>query len=370
MGENDELEYVRILKDEYLEYGQLNKLFNLSPDLLCITGFDGYFKKINPAVSKLLGYAEEELLSRPVNDFVLSDDQNVTIDVRNNIHKGMPLLNFENRYLTKSGEIVWLSWTSIPELERKIVFAIAKNVTGKKLLEEERNLFTTNLSRINEDLKQFTRMTSHDIRSPVNNLLSIFTLLDVSRIADEETKELVGLLKMTSERLNDTVNDFVDVLIRDDKFVIPIEKLDLESSLKTVTGSISSLIGDSGAAITYDFSAFGMIPFNRIYLESIFLNLITNAIKYADPDRLPLITIYTKVTNEVNQLIVSDNGLGFDMEKVEDRIFGLYQVFHDRKESKGIGLHLVRTHVTAMGGEITVTSKVGEGATFTISLNK
>ncbi|MBS1528184.1 MAG: PAS domain S-box protein [Bacteroidetes bacterium] len=118
----------------------LEFFFELSPDLLCIAGFDGYFKKINPAVSKTLGYTEEELFSRPINSFVHPDDQHATEYRRNLIRKGTPLLNFENRYLTKTGEIVWLTWTSMPVNSKKLVFAIAKNVTHRKRLEEYQRL--------------------------------------------------------------------------------------------------------------------------------------------------------------------------------------------------------------------------------------
>lgn len=367
MEDEQDLEYVRILKEEYQEYGQLNRLFNLSGDLLCIAGFDGFFRKVNPAVIKLLGYTEEELLSRPINDFVFSEDKNVTINSRNTVHKGTPLLHFENRYLTKEGEIVWLSWTSMPDVEDGFVFAVAKNVTEKKLHEEERRIFTDNLTKINEDLQQYTRMTSHDIRSPVTNLLSIFSLLDVSKITDPETQELVGLLKKTSERLHETVNNFVDVLIKNDKLDPVVEELNLTTCLRTVKSSIASLIRDSATIITADCTAFKSISFNKAYLESIFLNLITNAIKYAHPDRLPVIKIFTAINNGIYQLIIQDNGQGFEMDKVQDKIFGLYEVFHQDKGGKGIGLYLVHTHVTAMGGEISVESQLNEGTTFTIS---
>lgn len=114
----------------------LEYLFQLTPDLICITGFDGYFKKINPAVSITLGFSEEELLEKPVNHFVHPDDQQKTAKRRSELAQGKSLLNFENRYLTKQGSIVWLSWTSVPIMKDEIVFAIAKNITYKKHLEE------------------------------------------------------------------------------------------------------------------------------------------------------------------------------------------------------------------------------------------
>src|ERR1700761_2387639 len=147
----------------------LELFFELSPDLLCVAGFDGYFKKINPTVSKTLGYTNEELFSRPIDSFVHPDDRQQTHDKRENIKKDNALLNFENRYVTKTGEIVWLAWTSMPIKSDRVVFAIAKNITHKKKLEEERNALLTHLTKINGDLKQLTYSTSHDLRLPVSN---------------------------------------------------------------------------------------------------------------------------------------------------------------------------------------------------------
>ena len=106
-----------IPKDEFL----LEHFFELSNDLFCIAGYDGYFKKINPAVSKLLGYSNEELFSNPISTFIHPDDREITSKFRNELKKNNPLLNFENRYVTKSGEIVWLSWTSMPIDNEKLV---------------------------------------------------------------------------------------------------------------------------------------------------------------------------------------------------------------------------------------------------------
>ncbi|SEI38265.1 PAS domain S-box-containing protein [Dyadobacter koreensis] len=118
----------------------LEYFYELSPDLLCVAGYDGYFKKINPAVSKTLGYSLEELMSRPINSFVHPDDRNVTNDKRESIKTNKPLLNFENRYLTKYEEVVWLSWTSMPIERDQVVFAIAKNITYRKKLQELRRI--------------------------------------------------------------------------------------------------------------------------------------------------------------------------------------------------------------------------------------
>jgi PAS domain S-box-containing protein len=186
--------------------------FELSPDLLCIAGYDGYFKKINPAVSNLLEYSMEELYARPINDFVYHEDQDITSRVRTELTRRKPLFNFENRYLTKSGNIVWLSWTSLPVQSEQLIFAIAKNITHKKTIEAGRNDLVARLSKMNDELKHLTYTTSHDLRSPVNNLMSLFSLIDLSRINDDQTKEVITYLKSAGAKLKDLLNNYVDLL--------------------------------------------------------------------------------------------------------------------------------------------------------------
>jgi PAS domain S-box-containing protein len=344
-----------------------DNFFNISADLICIAGFDGYFKRINSAVSKLLGYSEEELYARPIHTFVYPPDLKVTLETREEVYKDKPLLNFENRYLTKSGEIVWLSWTSMPVQDEKLVYAIAKNITHKKRIEEERNILLANLTKINKDLKHLSYTTSHDLKSPVNNLLSVFDLIDISKINDEETLEFINILKITTERLRETLKNSVDELIRKDELNASIEPLNLNKNLSEVLLSIHSLIVNSKINIGIDFSEVPEINFNKEYLKSIFLNLITNSIKYSKPDTFPSISIRSKIENGKSQLIYSDNGLGFDMDKVRDKIFGLHQKFHNHIDSNGIGLYLIYTHITNLGGRIEVESKINDGAKFTIT---
>jgi PAS domain S-box-containing protein len=346
---------------------KFEKFFDLSPDLLCIAGFDGYLKKVNPAVSKLLGYTNEELMSKPINEFVYFEDKKDTNTARNDLRKRVSLFNFENRYVTKNGDIVWLLWTSLPIENDQLIYAIAKNITYKKELEEERNQHLAELTKINNDFKELTYTSAHDLRSPVNNLLAVFELLDVSKISDSETLEFISILKSTTEGLKDTLNDYVALLNKKNEINEHLEELDLNESLNEVLLSINSLIQNSDATINVDFSGFEQINFNKAYLKSIFLNLITNSIKYAKPDCLPLISIYSRNNNGSKELVISDNGIGFDMDKVKDKIFGLHQKFSTNIDSNGIGLYLVYNHITNLGGRIRVESKLNEGAKFIIT---
>ncbi|MBC8769828.1 PAS domain-containing sensor histidine kinase [Arenibacter sp. BSSL-BM3] len=332
----------------------LEPFFNLSMDLLCIAGFDGYFKKVNPALIQLLGYSEEELFSRKIREFIFEEDRDLTARYRDNLKNNVPLVNYENRYVCKSGEIIWLHWTSIPLEDEKLIYAIAKNITHKKKLEKERIDHLVNLVNKNQELKQLNYTTSHNLRSPVNNLLSIFGFLDFSKIDDADVLETLDYMKMATEGLNKSLNKYVDLLSNKDSAKIELEEVDFMMVLKQVKLSISSLLNNANVTFKVDFSGLKGVRYNINFMESIFLNLLTNSIKYARPDVAPVISLTTRVEEGKKQLIYTDNGLGFDMEKFGDKIFGLNQKFHHNGDSKGVGLYLVYNHITSLGGAIAI----------------
>ena len=111
---------------------------------------------------------------------------------------------------------------------------------------------------------------------------------------------------------------------------------------------------------------------NNAYLESIFYNLISNGIKYSDPKKKSQIIIQSIHTKDTVNILVSDNGIGIDMDKYKDQVFEMYQTFHgtDRKDSRGIGLYITKTQVEALQGEITIESKLNEGTAFSLTLKK
>jgi len=112
------------------------QIFTLAPDIICTAGIDGYFKKINPAMSTLLGYTGEELLSTPFLEFVHPEDRNPTSTEIKKMVGGSPSWYFENRYIAKSGKIRWLAWTATSASEEGLLFCVARDITDKKELEE------------------------------------------------------------------------------------------------------------------------------------------------------------------------------------------------------------------------------------------
>ena len=108
----------------------------------------------------------------------------------------------------------------------------------------------------------------------------------------------------------------------------------------------------------------------NIYLESILLNLLSNALKYTHPDRKPVIRLSTEKRQDQILLSVADNGAGINLKRYGEHIFKLRKTFHKHPESRGIGLFMIRNQIEAMGGDITLTSREGEGTTFFITFNQ
>ncbi len=348
---------------------RLEPFFEQSMDCLCIADYEGYFVKINPAFIKLLGYSEEELKSKLISEFIYPEDQERTAAFREALKRNVPLVNFENRYLTKSGALVWLHWTSIPQENERLIYAIAKDITHIKNLEKERISHLSQLSRINKKLKQQNYSTAHDLRSPLNNIMSLVNLIDLTKIDDADTKEILSLIQLSTEGLKDSMNTYIDSYKEGDALDMEMEEVDFKKVFNKVQNSISSLVERASVKFHIDFSAMTTVNFKDIYMESIFLNFITNSIKYARAGIPPEINISTIQENGEKKLIYSDNGRGFDMEKIGGLIFKLNQKFHGNEDSKGVGLYLVHEQVTSLGGSIEVDSLVNQGTTFTIRFN-
>ncbi|MFI8378812.1 PAS domain S-box protein [Leeuwenhoekiella sp. NPDC079379] len=347
----------------------LDFFFELSPDLMCVAGFDGFFKKVNPAVINTLGYTEAELFSKPISEFIFEQDKDLTKNKRKNLLRSTLLTQFENRYVHKNGSIIWLSWSSIALKQEQVVYAIAKDITAKKNIELERNQHLQNLNETNKDLKFFNYSSSHDLRSPLSNLMALHQLLDNTRVDNPEASEYIGLLKIATNNLNEVINTYMSNWIKKDRLSLQLSEVNFETVLNDAKTSIHQLIVQDHVQFKTNFEKAPSVVFSPQYLTSVFLNLITNSIKYAKPNQTPEIEICTKKTHTNVQLIYKDNGIGIDLNKAGDSIFKLQQRFHNssHKDSNGIGLYLVYNHITALGGKIEVTSTLNEGTTFTIT---
>ncbi len=341
--------------------------FDSSVDMLCIANYEGYFVDINPAFVNLLGYTKEELLSRKINDFVFEHDKDATQKIRSGIHENEKLLNFKNRYVNKHGDIVWLSWSAVPVDAEKLVYAIARNITGEMNLKNERILEFTKLKNVNEDLVRLNYTTSHDLRAPINNLISLFDVLDYSVIKDEDTLQIMRYMEVSAKGVKESLESYLSLIENASKGLHSLTEVYFDTILSKTRSTLSAILNGSQSQIDFDFSYCESVYFDNAYMESIFLNLMTNSIKYTLPGSSPKIEIRTEIQDGKKILLFKDYGQGFDMEKNGDKIFGLNQRFNDTQEGKGIGLYLIQNQINSLGGKISVESAPNKGATFSIA---
>jgi len=329
----------------------------------------------NFAFTKMTGYTPEELIGK--NPQILQNE-NTSKQELEKLRVAME--QWANCEITvknvrKNKEEFWLNMRVSPVANNKGIYthwvSIQRDVTDQKNAEAEKEILLNQLVLNNKELTQFSYITTHNLRAPLTNLVSICKLIQADKIADERTRKLIEGFKMSTNILNDTLNDLIKILIIKENTNWKRETIEFNAVLEKVKASMMLKILNNVATIKTDFSQVPTVVFSGAYLESIFLNLLSNALKYAHPQRHPVINIQSRIEGDGNRvLIFSDNGLGMNMDRVKHKIFGLHQRFHENTDSKGIGLYIVHSQVTALGGKIQVDSTEGEGTTFTIVFNK
>jgi chemotaxis family two-component system sensor kinase Cph1 len=216
----------------------------------------------------------------------------------------------------------------------------------------------------NKQLKSFTHILSHNIRNHASNMALVSSLVNTEKL-DLETAELFEKLNNVSRALNNTLEDLSHA-IKIKESVMKSTVLDLKTVTAEVLQIFESDLKVNNATLETNFEV-EQVVFPHIYLESILINLISNAIKYRSGERNLKIELKTYIDNELRTVLeCSDNGLGIDLTLHGHKLFGLYKTFHDRKDAHGVGLFLVKTQVESQGGQIQVQSTPGNGATFKI----
>ena len=221
----------------------------------------------------------------------------------------------------------------------------------------------------NGRLLNFAHIVSHNLRNHAGNISSLLSLYEVEGSEDEKT-ELLKLLNLASSRLNESIKDLNEIIDSQEKVDKGLESIDFQSKYEKVKEILSSDIKLHNVTLKDSIPNNFKIHYNSAYLESILLNLITNAIKYRHPDRKPVVSLTVTEDEDSIKITISDNGIGIDLEKYGDKLFGMYNTFHGNENSKGIGLYITKNQIESLGGEIDVESKPGKGSTFYLTINK
>lgn len=256
--------------------------------------------------------------------------------------------------------------STIQEQQEIIERQHAEMADRNETLEEEVERRTKELLDYNHQLEQFAFIASHNLRAPVASLLGLGQLLDVSSLSDADRHQISQNMIHSARELDRVVRDLSTILEIRKPSHEQLSVMNLEEEVSLIRVNLEREITDTGAVLETDFNQTPTMRTVRPLMDSILMNLISNAIKYRHPDRPPRIRLRTERREDEVCLSVSDNGLGIDLDSYGDKLFTLYGRFHSHVDGKGLGLYLVKTHVQAMGGRIEVQSTPGEGTTFCV----
>ncbi|WP_432673132.1 sensor histidine kinase [Flavobacterium sp. SM2513] len=248
-------------------------------------------------------------------------------------------------------------------------FFIRKAVKRSVEQEEIQKSLIEELSLQNNQLNDFSSIISHNLRAPAANITMLIDTFDENG-DKEEVKTVFDMLRKVSQNLNETLSHLIDIISLKGNHKIVRENVKFETVLNKTRDNLQGEILQKEATFHVNCSDAPEMNYPVLYLESIFHNLVSNALKYADPNRKPVITITTQKTHNSITLSVQDNGLGIDINKYGSKIFGMNKVFHHHPDAKGVGLFMTKMQVERFGGKISVKSEVNIGTTFTIIFNQ
>lgn len=368
--------------------------FNLSGTGMAVVSPEGKWNAVNDALCKMLGYTRQEFYQLTFQDITYPEDLDRDLDLMQKVlNNQSDNYSIEKRYISKSGMVTWMLLTTSvvrnDAMQPTLFISQLVDISARKALTNE--LKTKNielnsaqkrlLSKVRE-LEEISHAIAHNLRGPAKNinLLTRVLLAKCGRAVDDadahelvETftlDELASLIDTIGVSMTSSLETLLNIAEIRLNRELPINECDFES---TIEGIIGQLTGDVlGKNITIQTKlAVKKIHYPQPYLESILYNLVSNSIKYRNLISAAEIQISTSSgEDDTIVLQVSDNGLGIDMEKFGDKVFKLNQVFHKGRDSKGVGLYLIKTQIESLGGSIQVESNVNEGSTFTVIFRK
>lgn len=216
----------------------------------------------------------------------------------------------------------------------------------------------------NSKLFNFSHIISHNLRSHSSNLSLVVQLLQEAK-TNKDKLELMANVENISENIEHAILQLNNLVSAKDSFQVEKKKVKFSEILDSVINATSSLIRRENAKIVADFEDLKEIEYISEYLESILLNLLSNAIHYKYPGRRPIIYINTYKKDNYHYLEVNDNGQGIDLSQEGNKMFGI-NASSSTPHGNGIGLFITKKQIEALGGEISVSSTVDIGTTFKI----
>ena len=328
----------------------------------------GKFLDANARFSELLGYTQDELNSLDFKKVSHPEDIKENQLAMQALYNGeIREYTIEKRNIRKDGNLVWIKLTVSPLWlageEPSHHIAIIQDITKRKEAEFNLNKGYQMVTDQNRRLLNFSYIISHDLRSHTSNIQSLLNLYSLTE-AEDEKETYIKLITKVSNSLNQTLYDLNEVVAIQSNVDIKLETLTVNKYLNQTVELLSFEISKKNAVIQKEVPENMQVNFNPAYFESVLLNLISNALRYSHQERNPEINVKAYQEDSGWVMEISDNGIGIDLDRHGDKLFGLYKTFTDRPNSRGVGLFITKNQIEAMGGKIEVESTPDQGTLF------
>lgn len=328
------------------------------------------FVYANPETTELTGYDFDELLTLNLLDLFDKEERNSAGNNAEKIlsNKAYDFRN-ERKIITRNGETKYIDITSnkIVYNRKNAIISIAFDITAKKKGEQETTSLIEQLTQQNQDLEQFSYITSHNLRSPVAGIKGLISILDHNKLGSDFNKDVFERLSNSSEKLDNVIKELNEIISLKKTFSEGRTSINLKELTNEIVAAHQEFLNSKDADISTSFEVEEVMSVKG-YLNSILTNLITNAAKYRHPDRPAKIHLRSYLKDNLLVIEVKDNGLGIDLNRFGEKLFKFKQRFHLEIEGNGLGLYLVKTQTKALGGTVEVKSEPNKGAVFRVNL--
>ncbi len=354
---------------------------------MSINKIEGPYVTVNPAMCTFTGYTEEELLTKTNLDITYPDDQEETVKNCQYLIDGhADHFLMEKRYVNKAGEIRWdlLSLAIVRDDNSEPLYFVPQiqDITERKELEleiqehqihleSEVNSRTAELATANKELQAFAHSVSHDLKAPLRSIEGFADMLqeDYGERLEETGHDYLSEISDGAIRMGEMVDDLLSHATLGQSFV-NVAEVDLDEIINKIRQDLRHDIKEKNAKIQVK-DSLGKVTGHKTTLEALLQNILSNAVKYVDPEVRPEVMISRSETEKEYIIAVKDNGIGIEKEH-QDKIFGIFQRLHTRDEypGTGIGLAIAEKAVQLHGGRLWLESEPYSGTTFYFSIDK